>query len=129
MGIVTALGTGIRSHREALLENRTGIRPLTLFPTGSLPPLPVGETTIPARTDGLPRTHHLACLAAEQAMANANDVPDAVVMGVTTGGMASTETLLRKKMKDPALYQRHATGSVAEEIAAVYDCRGPVLTV
>jgi 3-oxoacyl-(acyl-carrier-protein) synthase len=129
MGLVTALGSGSRSHREALLQNRSGIRPLTLFPTVSPHPLPVGEATVRGGADDLPRTHQLARLAAGQAMANANGAPDAVVMGVTTGGMLSTEALIRKNISDPALYQRHATGSVAEEIAKDYDCCGPVLTV
>ena len=129
LGLVTALGSGIHSHCEALLENRKGIRPLTLFPTLSHDPLPVGETTIPGGTGPIPRTHHLALLAAEQAMANVSGAPDAVVMGVTTGGMSSTEMLLRKQISDPALYRRHATGSVAEEIAKAYDCCGPALTV
>ena len=129
MGLVTALGSGIRSNREALLENRSGIRPLTLFPTVSHHPLPVGQATVTGGADDLPRTHQLARLAAEQAMANVNAAPDAVVMGVTTGGMLSTEALIMKKISDPALYQRHATGSVAEEIAKAYDCCGPVLTV
>ena len=129
LGLVSALGAGIHSHCEALLENRVGIGPLTLFPTSSHDSFPVGEIPIPGEADGLPRTHHLACLAAEQAMSNVSDAPDAVVVGVTTGGMSATETLLRKKVKDPALYQHHATGSVAAEIARVYDCRGPVLTI
>jgi 3-oxoacyl-(acyl-carrier-protein) synthase len=129
LGLVSALGTGMHSHCEALLDNRSGIGPLTLFPTGARDSLPVGETPIPVEADGLPRTHHLACLAAAQAMANVSDAPDAVVVGVTTGGMPSTEALLRKKVEDPALYQGHATGSVAATLARIYDCRGPVLTV
>ena len=129
MGIVTALGADCRSNREALLENRSGIRPLTLFPTVSDPPLPVGETAVRGSADDFPRTHRLACLAAEQAMAHTNSAPDAVVMGVTTGGLSSTEALLAKRISDPNLYQRQAAGSVAEEIARVYDCHGPVLTV
>ena len=129
MGVVSALGSGIDTHCEALLENRAGIRLLGLFPTVSQHPLPVGETTLPCEADGIPRTHHLACLAAEQAMADAIDAPDAVVVGVTTGGMPTTETLLRDQAKEPGLYPYHATGSVAQEIARVHGCRGPVLTV
>ena len=129
MGIVTALGSGLRSNRDALLENRSGIRPLTLFPTVSHHPLPVGEINLPGGADNFPRTHRLALLAAEQAMANVKAAPDAVIMGVTTGGLSSTEALLRKQISDPGMYRCHATGSVAEEIARVYDCHGPVLTV
>ena len=129
MGIVTALGCGSRSTGEALLENRTGIRGLTLFPTVSKHPLPVGEITLPGSASDLPRTHQLALLAAEQAMANANAAPDAVIMGGTTGGLLATETLLKENTLDPQLYRRHATGSVAQEVARVYECRGPALTV
>ena len=129
MGIVTALGSGRRSIHEAFLDNRSGIRPLSLFSTASHPPLPVGEASIQGGANHFPRTHRLALLAAEQAMANVSAAPDAVVMGVTTGGLSSSEKLLKDQISDPDMYRCHATGSVAEEISRVYECRGPALTV
>jgi 3-oxoacyl-[acyl-carrier-protein] synthase-1/3-oxoacyl-[acyl-carrier-protein] synthase II len=129
MGIITSLGNGISITRDAIQNNLTGIRPLTLFPTASDQPLPVGEAADLIENDDLPRTHQLARLAAEQAMADSKETPDAVVMGVTTGGMLTTENLLKKKARDPKLYHLHATGSVAEDIARRYRCPGPALTV
>jgi 3-oxoacyl-[acyl-carrier-protein] synthase-1/3-oxoacyl-[acyl-carrier-protein] synthase II len=129
MGIITSLGNGISNTRDAIQKSLTGIRPLTLFPTASNQPLPVGEAADLIENDALPRTHQLARLAAEQAMADSKEAPDAVVMGVTTGGMLTTENLLKEKALDPRLYQFHATGSVAEDIACRYRCSGPALTV
>jgi 3-oxoacyl-[acyl-carrier-protein] synthase-1/3-oxoacyl-[acyl-carrier-protein] synthase II len=129
MGIITSLGNGISATRDAVQKSLKGIRPITLFPTASTQPLPVGEVADLIENDDLPRTHQLARMAAEQAMATSKDAPDAVVMGVTTGGMLTTENLLKKKALDPKLYHLHATGSVAEDIARRYRCPGPALTV
>jgi len=129
MGIITSLGNGISNTRDAIQKGLTGIRPLTLFPTASNQPLPVGEAANPVENHDLPRTHQLAHMAASQAMTNVKEAPDAVVMGVTTGGMLSTENLLKSKASDPKMYRLHATGSVAEVIARRYRCPGPALTV
>ena len=96
LGVVSCLGNGILQTTETLEKGRTGIRPLTLFSTPSQPPLPVGEFSGLFENNPLPRTHQLAQLAADQAMAGCDTAPDAVVLGVTTGGMLSTETLLKK---------------------------------
>ena len=45
MGIITSLGNGIAKTREAIINSLTGIRPLTLFPTTSHQPLPVGQVS------------------------------------------------------------------------------------
>jgi len=129
MGIITALGNGVSNTRDAIQNSRAAIGPLTLFPTAANQPLPVGEAVDLIIKDDLPRTHQLARQAAEQAMANSKEAPDAVVMGVTTGGMLTTEALLKKKSRDPKLFDLHATGSVAEDIARQYRCTGPALTV
>ena len=129
MGIISSLGKGITETGEALQRSLTGIRPLDLFATASNQPLPVGEVAGPIEDESAPRTHQLARLAADQAMAKSKETPDAVVMGVTTGGMLTTEALLKKKVQDPKLFCLHATGSVAEDIARRYHCTGPALTV
>ena len=129
MGIVSPLGHGITETKNALKKGLTGIKPLTLFSTPSNQPLPVGEIPGSIEDEILPRTHQLAFLAAEQAMAECDKTPDAVVLGVTTGGMLTTEALLKKKARDPNLFRYHGTGSVAEYIASRYQCSGPVLTV
>ena len=70
MGIISSLGKGVSKTREAIQKSLTGIRPLTLFPTATNQPLPVGEAANLIENDDLPRTHQLAHLAAEQAMAD-----------------------------------------------------------
>jgi 3-oxoacyl-[acyl-carrier-protein] synthase-1/3-oxoacyl-[acyl-carrier-protein] synthase II len=129
MGIISSLGKGVSKTGEAIQKSLTGIRPLTLFSTSSNQPLPVGEAVGPIEDESLPRTHQLARLAADEAMARSGEAPDAVVMGVTTGGMLTTEALLKKKVRDPKSFCLHATGSVAEDIARRYRCTGPALTV
>ena len=129
MGIISCLGKGVSKTREAIQKSLTGIRPLTLFATASNRPLPVGAAADLIETDDLPRTHQLARLAADQAMAKSKETPDAVVMGVTTGGMLATEILLKARVRDPKSFGLHATGSIAEDIARRYRCTGPALTV
>ena len=129
MGIITSLGSGISNTLDAIQNSRASIDPLTLFETVANQPLPVGEAVDLIIKDDLPRTHQLARLASEQAMADSREAPDAVVMGVTTGGMLTSENLLKKKSRDPKLFGLHATGSVAEDIARQYRCTGPALTV
>ena len=128
MGVVSSLGTGVSETSATLQQNVSGIRPLRLFPTAGGSPLPVGEVLGQIQA-GIPRTHHLAGLAADQAMEACDEIPDAVVLGVTTGGMPTTETLLKENIQNPELYRLHAIGSVAEEIARRYRCTGPVITV
>jgi len=129
MGIISSLGKGITETGEALQKSLTGIRPLALFAIASDQPLPVGEVAGPIEDESIPRTHQLARLASDQAMAESRETPDAVVMGVTTGGMLTTEALLKKNVQDPKSFRLHATGSVAEDIARRYRCTGPALTV
>ncbi|OQY60626.1 MAG: hypothetical protein B6245_00470 [Desulfobacteraceae bacterium 4572_88] len=131
MGIISPWGKGRFQTECSMAEGKKKIRPLSLFPTAG-PPLPVGSIdelpeTAPAR---LPRTHLLSLIAAEEAMAGAADTAlDAIVMGVTTGGMLNSEALLKKGIMDPELYTYHSPSSVAESLAYRYKCRGPVITV
>ncbi|MDP2645206.1 MAG: beta-ketoacyl-[acyl-carrier-protein] synthase family protein [Desulfobacterales bacterium] len=129
MGIISSLGSGNLKTKDALQKGLKGIRPLKLFTIASGRPLPVGEVPGLPETDSVPRTHQLARLAAGQAMSRCTQAPDAVVMGVTTGGMSATEALLKIKASDPELFRYHGIGSVAEDIAAEYCCKGPVITV
>ncbi len=129
MGVVSPFGLGIDATRTALVEGRRCLRPLSLFPVAKGPPLPVGEITISMENEALPRTHQLARIAAAQAMAGSPKPPDAIVMGVTTGGMSTTEIHLKTVARNPDLFSHHGVGSVAEDIAAIYHCKGPVITV
>ena len=106
-----------------------GIGPVTLFPVPRDRSLPVGEIHESFEVDGLPRTHQLALIAAEEAMDDSKDAPDGIVIGVTTGGMALTETYLKRGDISRELFKYHSTGSVAEYLALKLKCKGPVITV
>jgi 3-oxoacyl-(acyl-carrier-protein) synthase len=77
----------------------------------------------------MPLTHQLARIAGDEAMKNCSQPPNAIILGVTTGGMAVTEELLKSQNFDPDNYQHHAIGSVATDLAGRYQCSGPVLTI
>ncbi len=104
MGIISPVGRGIRDTIEAIKNAAPGIKPLRLFPTSTMESLPVGEITSLTYSEDIPRTHALARIAAEEAMHNACAAPDAVIIGVTTGGMPVTEELLKKGIFDPEKY-------------------------
>ena len=127
IGIISPLGCGFSETLTSLKNGTRGIGPLTLFPaTGFV--LPVGEVREKFDTT-VPRTHQLALVAAKEAVELSGRVPDAIVIGVTTGGMPVTENLLKSGNRDPQAYVRHSVGSVAECLAASLSCNGPVITV
>ncbi len=129
MGIVSALGQGVVCHIDSLRKNCTGIKPLNLFTPSPGNNFPAGEIPNFKQTLNVPRTHELAFLAAREALSNTQAVPDAIFLGTTTGGMPSTEELLRKNERSADRYQYHAASSIAEFLAAALGCSGPVLTV
>lgn len=129
MGIISPLGSGVEQTKDALREGLKGLRPLTVFPVISDRALPVGEINQTLDTLTLPRTHQLARIAADQAMTGCEHAPDAIVLGVTTGGLLTTESLFEKKHNNPESYRCHSIASVAEDIACRFGCVGPVLTV
>lgn len=129
MGIISPVGQGTGETLHAIRHAAMGINPLRLFPSGISPPLPVGEIESFSFVENVARTHALALVAATEAMRHADGAPDAVVMGVTTGGMAVTEDLLKRDIVDSRQYDDHSTGSVAAYVARHVACRGPVLTV
>jgi 3-oxoacyl-(acyl-carrier-protein) synthase len=129
VGIISPLGRGRPATVAALQNGERGIKPLHLFPTSHSEPLPVGEISDLFPEEPIPRTHFLALLAAREAMAGADKPPEAIVLGVATGGMPTTETLLKQNNIDPQRYRYHAAGSVAAYIAQEVGCAGPVLTV
>ena len=127
IGLISAAGLGEVPHRRVLREGDRCLGPLSLF---SVPgtPLPVGQVTAEPSTGDLPRTHRLALAAAREALAD-GPRPDAIILGVTTGGMPRTETLLRDSDRDPQSYALHGTGTVATHLARELGCSGPALTV
>lgn len=129
IGIVSSLGTGPEATCTALAAGRSAIAPLSLFPLLHGQPLPVGQVSNELVPSPLPRTHRLALTAAGQALGDDDRPPDAVIIGTTTGGILTSEELLRSGVTDQAQYRYHGLTSVAEEVARAVGCHGPALTV
>ncbi|MBN2402432.1 MAG: beta-ketoacyl-[acyl-carrier-protein] synthase family protein [Spirochaetes bacterium] len=127
IGIISPLGNGLTETKNAIKSGLSGIKPLSLFPVPNAP-LPAGEVSFALPGD-VPRTHALALVAANEALRNLHMLPDAIVLGSTTGGMPLTETLIKEKNFNPELYKYHGTGSVAEYVAEKINFKGIVLTV
>lgn len=129
LGLVSALGRGVADTLQALQTGRCGLGPLRLF-TAVEPRMPVGAVDVNRNDDDpLPRTHHLAQTAADQILIQDNRPLDAIILGTTTGGILTTETLLEKGVSEPHAYRYHGLGSVGDALARRLGCRGPVITV
>jgi len=128
-GIISPLGSGLAATTEALRRNRSAIRPLDLFKLLSGEPLPVGQVDELEERAHLPRTHCLARTASLEAMADSVLPPEAVIVGTTTGGILTTEQLLRDQEQDKNAYRYHGLATVAEYIAGEVGCSGPALVV
>ena len=118
VGIVSALGSGVAAHLEAMREGRTPLRPLTLFSPGDLGAFPVGEVDpglVPRRG---PRSIRLALHAARQALGGrALEGPGVLALGTTTGGILESEQHFLKHRggigaEDRELLLCHAMGTV-----------------
>ena len=129
MGIISSLGDGVGRHVDSLKKNCSGIEPLKLFTPSPGNLFPVGEILNFKQTLNVPRTHEFAFLAAQEALSGTCVIPDAIILGTTTGGMPLTEELLKKNEKDADQYKYHSTSSVAEFLAGVLRCSGLVLTI
>ncbi|MCX5859429.1 MAG: beta-ketoacyl synthase N-terminal-like domain-containing protein [Proteobacteria bacterium] len=130
IGIISPVGTGVQENLEAIRTAKSGLRPLSLFPVAN--PFPAGEIHPDpglGLDPDLPRTHALALRAAREALARENTPPDAIVIGVTTGGMPKTELLLREKNPHPDAYRWHGAGTVATCLARELKCPGPAFTI
>ncbi len=128
-GIICALGDDAGRILAAISDGQSGLKPLARFDVAGISALPSGHCSGLSDDMGLPATHQLARLAADQAMAGCSAAPDAIVLGVTTGGMTVTEELLKRHCADPDAYRRHGIGTVAEDLAIRFQCTGPVLSV
>ncbi len=128
MGIISALGTGTDSTCRALKRGKSGLASVDFFQLNR-PDFPKVGMVPGAIKNTLPRTHELARIAAGQIMAQCSLVPDAVVLGATTGGMLTCESLLKAEKTDPKRFRYHGLGTVAEDIADLVGCTGPAITV
>lgn len=128
-GMVSTLGADTLASAASLWQTRRRLAPLALFAPGPDGPLPVAELADPAISADPSRTHALARLAADQAMAGGQLPPDAIVIGSTTGGMPATEIALAQGVLDPAAYHHHGVGTLAEDLARRFGCSGPVVVL
>ncbi len=128
-GIISPLGVGLLATEKTLRDNRSTIKPLSLFCLQQGVSLPVGQVDGLDSPSSVPRTHRLASIAAGQALACCSHPPDVVIIGTTTGGIATTEQLLRSKEKSKDLYRYHGLSTVAQSVARDLGCTGPALTV
>ena len=128
-GILSSLGRGCEATYEALQNNSCGLSPLRLFSLQSNAPMPAGEVNLPSPGSPLPRTHRLALEAARQAVPDPSTPLDGIIIGSTTGGILTTEELLKKGRTDQMAFQYHGLTTVARQLADHFSCSGPALTV
>lgn len=128
-GVISAAGSGKEKTLRALSEMKTKIAPLSLFSVSSKPPLPVGQIPDSLEHKNIPRTHAIALHCAKRAIAGSMRPVDAIVLGVTTGGILTTEELLKAGEKNPKAYRLHGVGTVSQTIADLVGCKGPALSV
>jgi len=141
MGLITALDTEPTQTDPAITDEtailnklcrgQSGLGSLSLFSHADARPVgEIREDRLSPETASLPRTHRMALAAAEKALGGQEqNIPDAVVIGVTTGGMPETEGHLKAGAAAPADYRYHACHSVTEAVAEKAKCRGILLTV
>lgn len=128
-GIISPIGLGLTATEKFLRQNCSAIRPLELFSLVQGSPLPVGQAPGLEDPSPYPRTHQLALIAAKQAMEECDHPPDAIILGTTTGGILTTEELLKSGSKGKKSYQYHGLNTVADCIARDLNCTGPALVV
>ena len=147
MGTINALGAGVDAFAEGLRAGTCGIGSLSLFDAAGFRSTCAAEVhrlTVPADLPApvarrVTRSALLAIVAAREAwqMATrrADDAAVGVVVGTTTGGMATGEILYRQTLQGGD--RRHTLGgwlatpvsALVNDVASVFACTGPRLTV
>lgn len=131
VGVLCAGAANVPELRRLLASPKRCFRLPTAFPaTRPTAQLPVAEVAglDDAAASDLPRTHRLALRAAKEAVAD-GPLPDAIVVGTTTGGILTTEAALQAGTTDPRAYRFHGLDTVAQTLAQAFSVAGPVLTV
>lgn len=145
MGIITALGQGVKAQLEALEKGISGIRyPLVLktrhiLPVGEIP-LPDGDLAQKASlSEGHPivRTALLGILAVKEALQNARVLESELydtgfISSTTVGGMTATEEFFYRYESDPAVQvyiDKLDCGDSTRDIATFTGLRGFTTTL
>jgi 3-oxoacyl-(acyl-carrier-protein) synthase len=131
MGVVCAAASNVVELRQLLAHPVRCFQTPTVFPikhpSGDLPVAQVAA--LPEDGDArLPRTHRLALKAAREAVGEGRP-PDAIVVGTTTGGIATTEAALEAGINAPDAYRWHGLDTVALCLAEALAVSGPAITV
>ncbi len=130
MGMVSSAGKSLSHLKSSIINGISSIRAPEIFQVLQNPPLPVGEVKLSRpEKPGMPRTHTLFAIAAKEAMKEQNSPPDAIITGITTGGMPETENHLKAGENNPEFFKFHNPGTVTEYIAGLTGCKGPVMTI
>jgi 3-oxoacyl-[acyl-carrier-protein] synthase II len=148
VGTINALGAGVERFAAGLRSGTCAIGTLTQFdPSGfrSLCAAEVGIATLPAAVPRAvakraSRSAQLALIAADEAWRGAGlDARDAagagIVLGTTTGGMASGEESYRRQLRGDERPRRLSdwletcVATSVDALAAVFGCAGPRVTV
>ncbi|MBV6404344.1 MAG: beta-ketoacyl-[acyl-carrier-protein] synthase family protein [Flavobacteriales bacterium] len=149
MGVVSALGTNVAENLRALLEERSGIGPITILPTRHRGAIPVAEVALddaalgalaaPRSLRSWTRTALLGLCAVKEALAQAGIDPaaerTAFLSATTAGGIDKTEPVydrfyLPEIPEEVAQYLgTHDPGDHAQRIAAELGFRDLVTTL
>lgn len=127
---ICAPGINESESIEPFIENgKSIISDISLFEVKDKNYAGVGQIKDINFKNEYPRTHELALASLEQIIKDRDCKPDAIIIGVTTGGMLSTEELIKENDLDPDKLQYHGAGTVAEFIAKKINSRCKIITV
>ena len=145
VGSINALGKGVAAFDDGLRQGRSGIGEITLFPTegyrtslgAQVAELPVPSSLARAVARRASRTGLLAVVATEEAW-RATGLDDGegvgLVLGTTTGGMATAEESFRRRLEEgfegrAAPWLEGPVSVPADLVAHTFGLTGPRLTV
>jgi len=139
LGIIAAPGCGVENVWQAVVTNREGLKPLSLFHSPRYGQLPTGEIALDLDSLGAPRrgsrSDRLGWIAAREAIKHArldcSEKPEriGIVMGSSVGGSFDSEAFLIKLIKNGKMRPRptrfHECISVVDLIASEFGFLGP----
>jgi len=141
MGVVSALGWSLDDTWDSIRNHKPGLRPLTCLESPRFTGWPAGQVPgDPEVRSGLTegsRSDHLAAIAVRDAISDAgldSDPEDrlalaGLVLGVTTGGLSTTESYLQKLIKSGvpnfALMRFHDCATTGATLARTFGLGGP----
>lgn len=149
IGIISALGNDVAANLDALLNERTGIGPITKLRTRHSELYPAGEVKLdhqelanlaaPRSVHGWSRTALLGLHAVNEAVAQAGVDPShprtGLISATTSGGMDRSESIYKQLLSDELTEEQeqyvgiHDPGEHTERIAAELGINGFITTI